>query len=116
MLPGLPKIAARCRLHTVADRYADMLHDRIVAIAIDHASSAAVAYALSSVEVANVAERPVPIVAAPKLQVPIQIEIFPAAEASEPFRLTAAAAGGDQTCLTSRTAREVSWRPRHRTR
>jgi SAM-dependent methyltransferase len=33
-----------------------------------------------------------------------------------PARLATAAAGGDQKCLTSRTAREVSWRPRHRTR
>jgi len=87
--PGLPKIAARCRPHAVADRYADMLHDRIIAVAIDHAGSAAVTYTLSSVKVADVAERPVPVVAAPELQVPIQIEGFPACETPEHLRLAA---------------------------
>jgi len=72
MFPGLPKIATRCRPHAVAHCHADMLHDRIVAIAIDHASGAAVANTLSSVEVSDVAQRPVPVVAAPELQVPIQ--------------------------------------------
>jgi hypothetical protein len=43
MLPGLPKIAARCRPHAVADCDADMLHDRSIALAIDHAGSGAVA-------------------------------------------------------------------------
>ena len=87
MVPGLPKVAARGRLHAVADGEADMLHDRIVAVAIDHAGSAAVAHALSSVEVSDVAERPVPVVATLELEVPIQIKGLPPRETPERLRL-----------------------------
>ena len=67
----------------------DMLHDRIVAIAIDHARGAAVAHALGPVEFPYVAERGVPMMAAPKPQVPIKIKAFPSRQAREAFRLAA---------------------------
>jgi hypothetical protein len=66
-----------------------MLHHRIVAIAIDHARGAAIAHALRPVEIPDIAQRPVPIMAAPQLQMPIQIEILPSREASELFGLAA---------------------------
>src|SRR5271167_1876575 len=87
MFPGFPEIAARRRPNAVAHCHADMLHDRVVAIAIDHASGAAITYALRSVEVSDIAERPVPVVAPPELQVPIQIEGFPPRQAAELFGL-----------------------------
>ena len=89
MAPGLPKISLRRCPHPVADGDADMLHDRIVAIAIDHARGAAVVHALGPVEFPYVAERAVPIMAAPKLQVPIKIKAFPSRQAREAFRLAA---------------------------
>src|SRR6516164_1389059 len=87
MVPGLPDISLRCCAHALAHCYTDMLHDRIVSIAIDHTSGAAVAHALRSVELSDVAKRPVPVVAAPELQMPIQIEELPAREAPEPLWL-----------------------------
>ena len=61
-------VSARAALRTAtAHRYTDMLHERVVAIAINHASGAAVAHALRSVELSDVAKRPVPVVAAPDL-------------------------------------------------
>src|SRR5215813_2196306 len=89
MAPSLPDITVRCGAQGVAQGDTDMLHHRVVAIAIDHACRAAVAHALGSVEVPNVAQGSVPVVAAPNLQVPIQIEIFPSGKAPEHFRLAA---------------------------
>jgi hypothetical protein len=89
MAPGLPDVPARCCAHAVAYCYTDMLHDRIVTIAINHTSGAAVAHALPSVELPDVAKRPVPVVAAPELQMPIQIEELPPREAPEPLWLAA---------------------------
>ena len=89
MAPGLPNISSRRCADAVAYRYTNMLHDRIVAIAINHTSRAAVAHTLRTVELPDVAKRPVPVVAAPQLQVPIQIEEFPPREAPEHLRLAA---------------------------
>ena len=86
MIPRLPQIAAHGCAQPVAQRHANVLHDRVDPVAINHASGAAVAYALSSVEISNIAERPVPVVTAPQLKVPIQIEKLPSGEASELFR------------------------------
>ena len=41
MVPGLADISARCSAQTVTQRNADVLHHRIVAIAVDHARGAA---------------------------------------------------------------------------
>jgi hypothetical protein len=87
MGPGLAKISSRSLPHPVAYRYADMLHDRIVAIAIDHARGAAVAHALGPVEFTYVAERAVPMMTSPKLQAPIEIERFPSRQACETLGL-----------------------------
>src|SRR6516225_1135431 len=87
MAPSLSDLPAPGCPQPVAHRYADVLHHRIVAVAINHASRAAIAYPLSSVEVSDIAEWPIPIVTAPQLQVPIQIEALPPRQASEPFRL-----------------------------
>src|SRR6516165_6088559 len=89
MAPGLPNISSRRCADAVAYRYTNMLHDRIVAIAINHTSRAAVAHTLRTVELPDVAKRPVPVVAAPQLRVPIQIEEFPPREAPEHLRLAA---------------------------
>ena len=79
MAPGLSYIAAHRGAHAVAHCDTDVLHHRIVTIAIDH-TTGAVAHALRSVKVSDVAKRSVPVVAAPELQVPIQIEEFPPRE------------------------------------
>src|SRR5262245_13656443 len=71
MAPGLADISVRCGAQTFAQRDADVPHDRIVAIAVDHARGAAVTHALASVDVPNVAEGPVPRVAAPDVQIPV---------------------------------------------
>ena len=77
MAPGTPKISSYRGPDTIANCHAGVLHHRSVAIAIDHARSAAITNALGSVEFPYVAERAVPVMAAPKLQVPIEIERFP---------------------------------------
>ena len=89
MAPGLVKISSRRRPHPVAYRHADMLHDQIVAVTIDHARGAAIAHALGPVEFLYVAERSVPMMTSPKLQVPIQIERFPSRQACETLSLAA---------------------------
>jgi hypothetical protein len=74
MAPGTPKISSYRGPDAIANCHADVLHHRSVPIAIDHARSAAITNALGSVEFPYVAERAVPVMAAPKLQVPIEIE------------------------------------------
>jgi hypothetical protein len=67
----------------VADGDADMLHDAVVAVAVDHARRAAVTQALRAVELRDLAERPVPVVASVKVQVPAQVEELPSRETIE---------------------------------
>lgn len=89
MIPGAPEIPAHGCAQAIAHCNTDMLHYRIVAIAINHASGASVADALSSVEIPDIAERLIPVVAAPQLKIPIQVEKLPPAEALEAFRFAA---------------------------
>src|SRR3954470_3254677 len=65
------------------------LENARITIAIDHATGAAVANQLGFVEVVDAAHWRLPVMAAIQLQIPIEIEIFMAAEASEFFRLFA---------------------------
>ena len=70
----------------VAGADGDELQHARVAIAIDHATGAAVADQFRFVEFVDVAHRRFPEVAAIEIQVPIEIEIFVPAEAAELFR------------------------------
>src|SRR2546425_4704082 len=65
------------------------LEDTWVAVAINHATSAAIANQLRLVELIDIAHRRFPKVTAIEIEVPVEIKIFMAAQATELFRLAA---------------------------
>src|SRR6185312_10287859 len=73
----------------VAGADGDVLQDARVAVAIDHATRAAVADEFRLVELVDVAHRLFPEVTTVEVEVPIEVKIFVAAEAAELFFFTA---------------------------
>src|SRR2546422_3455923 len=70
---------------TGADRH-KLEHARIP-ITVDHASRAPIADQLRRIELVNVAHGCLPIVTPVEVQIPVQVEIFVAAQAAESLRL-----------------------------
>ena len=73
----------------VAEVDGDELEDAGVAVAIDHAAGAAVANEFIGAEIVDAADGLLPEMAAVKLEVPIEVEVFMAAEAAEFLGLAA---------------------------
>ena len=89
MSTSLPELPARHGIEPVADGHTNMLHHAVIAIAVDHAGGAAVPDALGAIEIEYMAQRPLPVVASVKIEVPIEVEKLPSGDADKLLRLGA---------------------------
>ena len=89
----MSRCAAKPPLHCggdpIADCNPDVLHYTVIPITIDHAGRAAVVDPFGSVEFGYVAHRPIPVMAAIEIEMPIKIEELVPAKTAEQLRFAA---------------------------